>query len=666
MLLHLGGGHVQSAKYILTGDLRLMNVQQQISELIRIETERDYYDVFGKLEQALKRFGQVRDVKFLAAKIYLAIRKPDLAAKYFHLVIEQDKVEKQTQHADVLLLLGRALVETGEFAKARQLFDAVDKRMPNNGEVLGWLAKIARREDNLELAYQLSEKAIAADEGSIQARLAAALMADEQGDGAQALALLEKNIGSAPPHGESIDKWLEILKRKEQWRYAREKLTDFASQYPTILEFVYGLAVVCNNLGELDAARDYFVKTIELSPKNSRVVYELGVLERISGNLERANELIERSLSMNPDNPAAIRTFGSEHKYESDDLAAQRLHLVAARLTDMTDLEQVHTHYALAKYFEDLGNLRTAFRHYGYAGRKHNKVMPFQYNAVQEHSNLTKKYVTKALVNATGQQGYASEVPIFILGMPRSGTSLLEQILSYHPMIYGAGELKYMGSVLENVGVGKDGRLLLGNKEPVFKYDENATYEQRGKAYVDYVTSLAGNKYERVIDKMPGNFNFLGLIRAILPNAKIIHSRRHPIETCLSNYRINFAEGQLWSYNLTHLGQYYRTYWDLMKHWRSEFPSQFLEVRYEDNVLDLEKSSKRIMDYIGLDWDAKLLNFHENDRAVKTASITQVRRPIYRTSMNRWKKYTEFLGPLLEEIGDLVEEYESEIPDAFD
>jgi hypothetical protein len=251
--------------------------------------------------------------------------------------------------------------------------------------------------------------------------------------------------------------------------------------------------------------------------------------------------------------------------------------------------------------------------------------------------------------------------------MPRSGTSLLEQILSSHPAIYGAGELKYMTSVIENIKVGVDGRLLLGNKEPVFAYDEGATYAQRGKAYVDYLKSLAkDDKYLRVVDKMPGNFNFLGLIRAILPTAKIIHSRRHPVETCLSNYRINFAEGQLWSYNLVNLGKYYRVYWETMKHWRNNFPGQFLEVRYEDNVTDLEGNSKRIMDYVGLDWTPEMMEFHKTERAVKTASITQVRKPIYKTSMNRWKKYEEHLQPLLLEIEDIIAEYEAETPELFE
>jgi hypothetical protein len=238
----------------------------------------------------------------------------------------------------------------------------------------------------------------------------------------------------------------------------------------------------------------------------------------------------------------------------------------------------------------------------------------------------------------------------------------MEQILSSHPDIFGAGELKQMTSVLENISVGT-ARLRMGDVQAAFPYEENASYEQRGSRYVEQIKRLTpqDKSYKRIVDKMPGNFNFVGLIHLLLPNAKIIHSRRHPIETCLSCYRIHFAEGHQWTYNLRELGRYYRRYWDLMQHWREVLPGAMLEVRYEDNVADVEGQARKLIDYLGLPWNENCLNFYETDRPVKTASASQVRKPIYKTSTNRWRKYEQYLGPLLEEIGDIVETYEAEI-----
>lgn len=638
-----------------------MNTEQTLQELQLIREKRDYSDVLSKLNRIRRAFPEDRAVQLECAQLFLQIKKPDFAAYHFQVVNEIDNKTKNTQYFDVLLGLCRSLVMAGDIDKAKSIVTVLDEKKPNDPNVLGLLSRIALAQDQQDDASKLALRAYAADAENDEARFVYAVEQHRLGNNDQALRVLERNIDSAPPHPESIDKWLDILKKNEQWRYAKEKLLSYAKTYPDIIEFVYGLAVVCNTLGELEVAREFFNKSLDVSPNNSRIHFELGVLERVIGDISRSTELIEKSLSINPDNPGALRTLGSDYKYQVDDDLAKRLHLAAARLTDMSTQDQVHMHYALGKYFEDVVQLDTAFRHYAIAGRKRNLIDPFDIKVAEAQVQMLKRYVTRDLIQQTGQVGFESDKPIFVIGMPRSGTSLLEQILSSHGSVFGAGELKYITPVIENISVGKDGRILLGHKEPIFSKEMNATYRQRGEAYVKYVTDLAGGDYARVVDKMPGNFNFLGLIHAILPNAKIIHSRRHPVETCLSNYRINFAEGQLWSYNLVSLGKYYRLYWDLMNHWRAEFPGAFLDVRYEDNVFNLEGSSKRIMNYLELEWNPSLMDFHNNSRPVKTASLTQVRKPIYRTSTNRWRKYEKYLGPLLEELGDIVPEYEAEV-----
>jgi hypothetical protein len=317
-------------------------------------------------------------------------------------------------------------------------------------------------------------------------------------------------------------------------------------------------------------------------------------------------------------------------------------------------------HYALAKAAEGVGELDTAFRHYSVGGAKKRKLDPYRERETMRLAQIVPKVVTQSNLDATNEKWSASDVPVFILGMPRSGTSLMEQILSAHPDVFGAGELKFLSSVLENIPINQ-ARIRMGDKEPIFDYDDKVGWAPRGDRYVERIQGLADKPYKRIVDKMPGNYNFVGLIHAILPNAKIIHSRRHPVETCLSCYRIFFAEGHQWTYNLTELGRYYRRYWDLMKYWREAFPGVMYEAIYEENVNDVETSAKNLISHLDLEWNDQCLEFYNVDRPVKTASLSQVRKPIYKTSTNRWRKYEKYLGPLLEEIGDIVEEYESEI-----
>src|SRR3569832_1075548 len=399
---------------------------------------------------------------------------------------------------------------------------------------------------------------------------------------------------------------------------------------------------------------------MKMLPYNHRVLYEIGVLERLAGNIEKSQELFSKVLELKPNHPAALRTFGVDHKYQFGDKYFSTLNTEAANLSSMQPMEQVQFHFALGKAFDDVGELPTAFRHYAIGGSKKRKLDTFSEQASARMFELMKKIVTQETSSKSNQKGSSDETPVFILGMPRSGTSLMEQILSSHPDVYGGGELKYMTSALENMDVAGR-RLKFGDVEAAFTYDENASWAARGDWYASMLKSLTKDKPKRIVDKMPGNFNFVGLIHAILPNAKIIHSRRHPVETCLSCYRVLFAEGRLWTYNLNELGRYYRRYWNLMQHWREQFPGLMYEAKYEENVADVEGSARKLIEYLGLEWNDNCLNFYNLDRPVKTASASQVRKPIYTTSVNRWRKYETYLAPLLEEIGDIVEAYEKEI-----
>ena len=245
-----------------------------------------------------------------------------------------------------------------------------------------------------------------------------------------------------------------------------------------------------------------------------------------------------------------------------------------------------------------------------------------------------------------GGHGDPSPLPVFVFGMPRSGTTLVEQILASHREVHGAGEIKDFEMAVAELGGAAGGALARPDLDMT-----GAQLDRIGANYIRRIRSAAPAA-SRSVDKMTENFRFAGLIALALPRARMIHVRRDPLDTCLSCFSTLFTEALPYTYDLTELGRYHRAYEGLMHHWRAALPpGMMLEVRYEDVIADREGQSRRIVDHCGLEWDPRCLDFHRSERSVRTASFTQVRRPLYRTSVGRWRNYEAFLGPLIAALG---------------
>lgn len=639
---------------------QLKAIKEALEEIGREMDSRRYGSALQFAYEAVRKFPGMRPLDLKLAELLETCKEYEKALGLYRHIHEETQKGGGKSEINLLVGIANCQIRLEQFDQAAKLLEELIAFAPDYPAVLTALATCRRHYEQPAEAEALAKKALQKEPEN---RLAIHEMAEihlSKNETEEALRLLEKNIRRKDVYGDSIDLWLVTLNRENRNRYAQDTLEELTKTHPDIVEFTFGYAVLANQAGEISLARPAYQKSMELSPNNPRIIYELGVLERTAGNLELSQQLIAEAITLKPDNPAALRTYSSDLKLTYGDENFKRLNFVAAKLTDFTPVEQIHMHYALAKAFEDVDEMDTAFRHYTVAGEKKRRDDTYNDKEAAKMSQIIPQVVTSKRLAETRQVGCQSDVPVFILGMPRSGTSLMEQILSAHPDIFGAGELKILTGVLENIAVAQN-RLQMNEKDPVFAYDLNATWDMRGQHYVDRLIKLADKPYKRIIDKMPGNCNFVGLINAILPNAKIIHSRRHPVETCLSCYRIHFAEGHQWTYNLRELGRHYKRYWNLMNYWREEFPGVMYEVRYEDNVADVEGQAQKLIDYLGLEWNESCLKFYNIDRPVKTASVTQVRKPIYTTSTNRWRKYEKYLEPLLEELGDIVPEYESEI-----
>jgi hypothetical protein len=238
-----------------------------------------------------------------------------------------------------------------------------------------------------------------------------------------------------------------------------------------------------------------------------------------------------------------------------------------------------------------------------------------------------------------------SEQPVFIVGMPRSGTSLVEQILSCHRGVHAAGELRDVGKLVASLGLRFQG------EDDVLPGLDSGSLNAAAGRHLERLRGLGGNA-KRLTDKMPYNFLHLGLISLLFPRARVIHCLRDPIDTCLSCYFQNFATGNFFSFDLGNAGLYYRQYERLMAHWRTVLDKPILEVRYEEHVAEPEKVCREMLDFLDLDWDPACLRFHESRRFTNTASRDQVRKPIYTSSSGRWQRYERHLGPLLEALAE--------------
>jgi len=306
-------------------------------------------------------------------------------------------------------------------------------------------------------------------------------------------------------------------------------------------------------------------------------------------------------------------------------------------------------HFALGKAYLDAGDNERSFTHFAEGNRMKRATITYDPDAIEQWMKAIAQQHTRTLFEELKGAGEPSEIPIFVVGMARSGTTLMEQILASHPQIHGAGELPYMDMIVRQIQ-GSDGQ---NQPYPEFvALLQSDQLKQMGRLYLTKITPLADNA-SRIVDKSPSNLFYAGLIHLVLPGARIIHVHRDPVDTCLSCYTRLFVRWQQsFSYDLAELGRFCRNYEALAEHWRHLLPpSSLLDIEYEKLVEDLEAHARRLIAFCGLPWDDACLRFYETERPVLTASMNQVRRPIYKSSIGRWKRYSPYLGPLLEALG---------------
>lgn len=330
-------------------------------------------------------------------------------------------------------------------------------------------------------------------------------------------------------------------------------------------------------------------------------------------------------------------------KNKQDSQSLKELLSIVNNSQETTHNKLEYAYFALGKYYDDLGESAKAFMYFTQGC--HLKRKRFTYNTA-EQVQVTNKLIntfTKDTVEKLREFANPSALPIFIIGMPRSGTTLVEQIIASHPNVYGAGELTFFTDLIHSAG--NNTQLSYPYNIPYLLPQDFHDVTQKYLSHLQRISSCAS----RITDKMPYNFNVIGLIHALFPNAKIIHVKRNPIDTCLSCYTKLFSQGHFYSYDLSELGHYYLCYEHIMNHWRSTLPSNaWLDIHYEDIIHNFKTEAKRLIAYVGLTWNPKCLAFYQSKRQVRTASFAQVRQPVYTSSVNRWRQFKNELAPLIQ------------------
>jgi len=471
--------------------------------------------------------------------------------------------------------------------------------------------------------------------------LKAAVMAHARGALGEAARLYQLVLQTDGERFEALHNLGHVLVQQGRPAEAVGWFTRALAQRPGAAETHNMLGAALRQLGRPDDAVDHYEAALILRPAYPQARHDLGRTLHALGRKDEARRSLEAAVALAPRRGEYYRSLSEVMRFVDGGPHLADMEALAADSADLGVIDQVELRFALGKAYADLGRGAASFEQFQAGCGLMRRCIDYDEAGTLAMLRRMAEVFTPELLAAKAGLGHSSAAPIFILGMPRSGSTLVEQILASHPDVAGGGELTaFRDTLAASLRDPGDVRGMDGEALRAF-----------GARYLE-TAAPAHSRRKRFTDKMPGNFLFLGLIRLVLPNARIIHTVRDPVDTCLSCFTTLFAGGQDYSYDLGELGRHHRAYRGLMEHWRRTAPPEsILDVRYEDVVADQEGQTRRLLDFCGLDWSDACLDFPSAERAIWTASAAQVRKPVYRSSVGRWRPPPETLRPLMEGLG---------------
>jgi Tfp pilus assembly protein PilF len=516
------------------------------------------------------------------------------------------------------LRLAAVAMNRNEIPQAEQLLKAHLHEFPTDVPAIRMLAEVAMRVGRDEDAKNLLERALELAPGFMPARYQLAMLLHRRNDPTNALAEVERLLAVDP--------------RNPGYRNLA--------------------AVILSRVGEYGRSSRLYAELVREYPGNAKVWLSYGHVLKTEGRQDESVAAYRRAIDHDPGfgeaywSLANLKTF----RFAETDLAAMS---TGVENPAVDEANRVHLHFALGKALEDAGDYAASFGHYASGNALHRAR-----NAYSADQNTTRVKHLEAVFTgeffaSRADSGCPASSPIFIVGMPRAGSTLLEQILSSHSAVEGTTELPElitMARELRSLAESED----IGSYADVLATMSPEALRELGERYLERTRVHRKTDRPHFIDKMPNNFLHVAMIRLALPNARIVDARRHPMACCFSNFKQHYARGQRFSYDLADLGRYYRDYVGLMAHFDDVLPGRIHRVFYERIVEDTEAEVRRLLDYCDLPFEPECLRFFENERPVRTASSEQVRQPIYRDGMEQWRHYESWLDPLKAALGPVL------------
>ncbi|MHC4474168.1 MAG: tetratricopeptide repeat-containing sulfotransferase family protein [Planctomycetota bacterium] len=470
-----------------------------------------------------------------------------------------------------------------------------------------------------------------------------AMRHQQHGQLKRAEAAFKRILKTDPYHADALHLLGLIAYQTGRVNMATDLMSRSIRSDPNNSLYYNNLGNVFKDLRRIDEAISCYQKAIQLNPYLPGAYHNMGDALQNRGESDQAISCYRKALDLKPDFAEAFYSLAMATKWTYED--SQELINLAEQMEHMNITEDglTNVYFGLGKTYDDLRSYEKAFKYYRRANQLERRRREFKIESHADYVSRTIETYSPDFINERQSWGIDSEMPIFIVGMPRSGTTLVEQIISSHPNVLGAGESEFFSQLEHKLTLGQGSLDCSKYLASIDSVDARNISE----SYLKHMGTL-GESFEnksRITDKTPQNFFFLGLIHLLFPKARFVHCQRNPLDNCLSVYFRKFLRGHDYAYDLTEIGQYYAEYERLMDHWHNVLPTETFEVRYEELVRGQEEISRELINFCGLEWDSRCLDFYRNKRSVFTC-MWQVRQPMYTSSTERWKHYVQFLDEL--------------------
>jgi tetratricopeptide (TPR) repeat protein len=568
------------------------------------------------------------------------------AEQLYRTVLQLDPDSVEAHHN-----LGTALAQLNRLEEALAHFEKAIVIRPDSSEAHNNLGNVLVRLNRPEQSIVQFGKALELSRHNVEPFLRAcynigmSLQALNRNE--EAIPHYERAIAIEPDYAEAHYKLGVALMKCERPEEALTHYERLAAIRPNLAEAQNSIGVSLHALNRETEAITHFTKALAIKSDYADAHGNLGLALESIGRIEDATRAVEKAIEHAPTVATFYHLLFRLKKAVAGDRHLSAMIELAQRMASLPRKQQIELHFGLGKVYADLSQYELSFRHLLEGNALKRQEIAYDEGATLRTLERIREVFTPELMQSKQGLGNRSVEPVFILGMPRSGSTLVEQILASHPLVFGAGERNDFRRAVTWLA-GQRGAHIQFLEQIKTLTSEDLI--RLGSRYLCGIRNIAANA-ERVTDKAPSNFRLAGLIHLALPNARIIHTRRDPVDTCLSCFSTLFARGQSFAYDLSELGHYYRAFERLMDRWRAVLPqSVMLEVQYEELVADFEAQARRIVAHCGLAWDEACLAFHKTRRPVKSASAPQVYQPLYNTSVGRGSCYGDLLGPLLDAL----------------